>query len=326
MNKDEEEDEEDEDYDDEEEADAAEAKAPELSRPFQRKAPAASQGVLTSKSPQQSRAVQPPASRPPQKKDPVDKFAETLENADIGKELSDPKELEIVPHDEVDVLGMVYEILVYTDHASTDYVRGCRRINNFVLRGPRAPRFNNVFGKAKNVIRGTGVIVKALHSFDPFRRGINMPLTKIAAKRMGVVSNKAVDDFYKVYAQWKTEFLAPAMSEVPQDLHTAAFRDKKFFQDFVGGSTRWMMGTFQVGEDQADSLVNVTVKYCQLYLEELQGKGKPLYEFLEPQVVMRPAATPEDLERERIAKDINLQGTYDTRDDLFQRPSKKKRR
>lgn len=310
--------EEDEDYEDEED-DAAAAKASGLSRPFQKPPPARAQGVLTSK-PQQ------PPQAPPKQKAPVDKFAETLENADIGKELADPKELEIVPSDEVDILGMIYEVLVFSDHASTDYVRGCRRVNNFVLRGPRAPRFNTVLGKTKNVIRGTGVIVKALHSFDPFRRFINMPLTKIATKRMGVVSNKAVDDFYKVYDQWKREFLTPAMSEVPQNLHAAALQDKAFVQQFVEGSTRWMMQTFQVGEDQAESLVNVSLKYRQLYFEELMGKGKPLYEFLEPQVVMRPPATPEDLERERIAKDINLQGTYDPHDDLFVRPAKKRRR
>ena len=320
MDEDEEEDDEDDEEDDEE----------EVEETFKRPSRQVSKPVLTSK-PQAQRqaappAARPPAARPPAKQEPVDKFAAELENADLDKELLDPKELGAVPSDEVDFLGMIYEGLVFFDHSGSDWVRGCRRINNFVLRGDSVANFNKGFGKTKNVVRGIGVITKALHEFDPARRWINMPLTKVAAKKIGVVSSKAVDDFYKIYAQWKKEFMGPAMAEVPENLQMAALYDKQFYQNFIASSARWMMSTFNVGEDQAESLVSVSVKYAHLYVEERGASRKPFYEILEPGPVMRPPATIEDLEREQIAKDINLQGTFDVRDDLFTRPNKKRRR
>ena len=328
---DEEEDEEDEDDEDEgDEEDAEEADA-EL---FKRPSHAAPAPVLTSKPPAPAPAQRqaatpaapPPVMRPPAKKDGIDKFAAELESADIEKELLDPKELGQVPSDEVDILGMAYEVLVFSDHTGSAWVRGCRRTNNFVLRGDRANTFNNIFAKTKNVIRGTGVIVKALHEFDPARRWINMPLTKVAAKRMGVVSSKTVDDFHRIYAQWKTEYMAKVMADVPANLRMVALRDKEFYQNLIKGSAQWLMQTYGVGEDQAESLVQVSVKYHQLYYEELGTSKTPFYEFFEPGVVRRPAPTIADMERESIAKSINLPGTYDDQDDLFTRPNKKRRR
>jgi hypothetical protein len=247
---------------------------------------------------------------------------QNVEEVDMDKPLADPKELEHVPHGEIDALGMAYEGVAWFDSAVNNFVFFCRRIINHIFgNGNKQERFNSALEKVKYITRGTGVLTKALHSHGPFRRPINMAVTKATCKHFGGLTPEAMAEYERLYAIWCENFACPYFDRfTPRELESK-LRKENFINETMAESSRWLETQLNVPPENSH---NMSWKFISHRLEDMDVESMPWYEVLDPSIPARPPRTRADQEREEIVKRRGYIKQLDK--DHLVKPSKKKRR
>lgn len=234
--------------------------------------------------------------------------------------LPDAKELEKVPTDELDALGIFYEVMKISDSVIDAAVLNGRRLFNHFLADPKkAEVFNKALTMTKHTIKGTGTITKFIHSWDPSRRRINKSITKLVHRRWGPATPEVVDEFHRIYGLWNTFFAKEYFGQWSKSQIRGYFGDENFVQQAAVESINWLQEQFKVDQEAATVMC---FKFLSLFAEDIDA-DMPFYELFDPGLVPRAPPSPEAKKREAIVKDLALDKQYDA---YFVRPKKKKKK